>query len=90
MVKIVGISGSLRKASINTRLLQAATENAPEDCQVTIESIKDIPLYNGDIEDSQGIPSSVALLKESIISADGLLIVTPEYNNSIGRIKKHN
>jgi len=78
MVKIVGISGSLRKASINTSLLQATAENAPEDCQVTIESIKDIVLYNGDIEDSQGIPSSAVSLKESIISADGLLIVTPE------------
>ena len=89
MVKIVGISGSLRKASINTGLLKAAAENAPEDCQVTIESIKDIPLYNGDIEDSQGIPSSAASLKESIVSADGLLIVTPEYNNSLPGVLKN-
>ncbi|MBW1814102.1 MAG: NAD(P)H-dependent oxidoreductase [Deltaproteobacteria bacterium] len=89
MVKIVGISGSLRKASINTGLLRAAAENAPEGCQVTIGSIKDIPLYNGDIEDTEGIPSSAASLKESIVSADGLLIVTPEYNNSIPGVLKN-
>ncbi|MCJ7774469.1 MAG: NAD(P)H-dependent oxidoreductase [Desulfobacterales bacterium] len=89
MVKIVGISGSLRKASINTGLLRAAAENAPEGCRVIIESIKDIPLYDGDIEDTQGIPSSAALLKESIASADGLLIVTPEYNNSIPGVLKN-
>lgn len=89
MVKIVGISGSLRKASINTGLLQAAAENAPEDCKVINEPIKDIPLYNGDIEDKQGVPSSAASLKESIVSADGLLVVTPEYNNSIPGVLKN-
>ena len=89
MIKIVGISGSLRKVSINTGLLRAAAQNAPQGCEVSIESIKDIPLYDGDIEDTQGIPSAAASLKESIAAADGLLIVTPEYNNSIPGVLKN-
>lgn len=89
MVTIIGISGSLRKDSINTGLLKAAAKNAPEGCQVIVESIKDIPLYNGDIEDTQGIPTPAASLKENIAAADGLLIATPEYNNSIPGVLKN-
>lgn len=53
-----------------------------------IGSIADIPLYNGDVE-AQGIPGPVAELKDRIAAADGLLLVTPEYNNGIPGVFKN-
>ena len=82
MVTIVRISGSLRKHSFNAGLLRAAAKAVPDGCMLTIEPIKDIPLYNADVEDTEGIPPAVAELKDRIASADGLLMVTPENNNS--------
>ena len=89
MVTIVGISGSLRKHSFNAGLLRAAAEAVPEGCALTIESIKGIPLYNADVEEAEGIPPVVADLKERIAAADGLLMVTPENNNSIPGVFKN-
>src|ERR1700683_5744171 len=84
MTKILGISGSLRRASYNSALLRAATRLIPPDSTLEVGSIRGIPLYDGDVE-AQGIPASVTQLKEAIIAADGVLLVTPEYNNSIPR-----
>jgi chromate reductase, NAD(P)H dehydrogenase (quinone) len=64
-------------------LLHAAVEAVPSGSSMQIESIRDIPLYDGDVEAEQGIPPAVQQLKARIAAADGLLIVTPEYNNSI-------
>ena len=89
MITIVGISGSLRKRSFNRGLLAAAVEVAPDGCTVMAESINGIPLYDGDIEENDGIPQIVAELKDRIASADGLLLVTPEYNNSIPGVFKN-
>ncbi|MET0499581.1 MAG: NADPH-dependent FMN reductase [Steroidobacteraceae bacterium] len=89
MTKIIGISGSLRRQSFNASLLAAAVELAPSGATVEIGSIQDIPLYNFDVEHEQGIPPSVARLKEQIIAADALLLVTPEYNNSIPGVFKN-
>jgi NAD(P)H-dependent FMN reductase len=89
MVTIVGISGSLRKHSFNAGLLRAAAEAAPEECTLAIESIKEIPLYNADVEETEGIPPSVSDLKDRIAAADGLLMVTPENNNSIPGVFKN-
>lgn len=83
MTSIIGISGSWRTGSFNTSLLRACIEAAPAGCDVSEASIKDIPLYDGDLEREQGIPEVVTFLKERIASADGLLLVSPEYNNSI-------
>ncbi len=83
MAKIIGIAGSLRKASFNAALLRAAAELAPAGTEVEIASIGDIPLYDGDLEAERGIPEPVAALKDRIARADGLLLVTPEYNSSI-------
>ena len=89
MVTIVGVSGSLRRHSFNAGLLRAAAEAVPEDCKLSIESIKDIPLYDADVEEKDGIPRSVIDLKERIIAADGLLMATPENNNSIPGVFKN-
>jgi NAD(P)H-dependent FMN reductase len=69
-------------------LLQAAAALAPEGTTVDIASIRGIPLYDGDVE-AQGIPASVEDLKNRIAASDGLLIVTPEYNNSIPGVLKN-
>lgn len=83
MTKIVGISGSLRKASFNTGLLRAAAEVMPEGATLEVHTIAGIPLYNADEEAESGIPPAVTALKEAMMSADGVLLVTPEYNNSM-------
>lgn len=89
MAKIIGIAGSLRKASINAALLRAASELAPSGMDVEPASIDGIPLYNGDLESEQGVPEAVSTLKERIAKADGLLLVTPEYNNSMPGVFKN-
>src|SRR5580692_9163628 len=88
MTKILGISGSLRRASYNSALLRAATKLMPPDTTLEVGSIRGIPLYDGDIE-AQGIPAAVAQLKEAVVAADGVLLVTPEYNNSIPGVFKN-
>lgn len=89
MIKLVGVSGSLRKASFNTALLRAAAELMPDGVDLTIGTIRSIPLYDADVEADEGIPRPVAELKEAIAAADGLLLVTPEYNNSIPGVFKN-
>ena len=82
MSEIVGISGSLRKGSFNAALLRAAAELAPAGMRVDVASIRDVPLYDGDVETERGIPDVVRELKDRIARADGLLLVTPEHNGS--------
>lgn len=89
MANIIGIAGSLRQGSFNASLLRAAAEVAPAELKVTIESISGIPLYDGDLEAQEGIPAPVTALKDRIAAADGLLIVSPEYNNSMPGVLKN-
>jgi chromate reductase, NAD(P)H dehydrogenase (quinone) len=88
MLKLLGISGSLRRGSYNSSLLRAATRLMPEDCTLEVASIRGIPLYDGDVE-AQGIPAAVAQLKEAVVAAAGVLLVTPEYNNSMPGVFKN-
>jgi chromate reductase len=89
MTTIIGIAGSLRRGSFNAALLRTAAEVAPAGMTVEIASIRDIPLYDGDVEKESGIPAAAAALKDRIAAADGVLIVTPEYNNSIPGVLKN-
>ncbi len=83
MTKLIGLSGSLRAGSFNTALLRAAAGLMPEGSQLLVRTIHGIPLYDGDVEASTGIPVAVRELGDAIANADGLLLATPEYNNSI-------
>jgi NAD(P)H-dependent FMN reductase len=88
MASIIGISGSLRRNSYNAALLRAARDYVPGSSTLLVESIADIPLYNVDVEE-QAFPEVVARLKDAIAANDGLLLVTPEYNNSIPGVFKN-
>ena len=89
MVKLVGVSGSLRKDSYNTALLRAAAGLTPEGVTLDIAGIAGIPLYDGDVEAAEGVPAAAAALKEAIAAADGLVLVTPEYNNGVPGVFKN-
>jgi NAD(P)H-dependent FMN reductase len=86
---IVGIAGSLRSGSYNALLLRAAAELTPPEAVLVTASIRGIPLYDGDVEAEAGIPAPVQELKDAVAAAGGLLLVTPEYNNSIPGVMKN-
>ncbi len=88
MTKLIGLSGSLRAGSYNTALLKAAAQLMPGEARLEIGSIRGIPLYDGDLE-ATGIPEAVVKLKDDIAGADGLLLVTPEYNHSLPGVFKN-
>ena len=85
---LIGISGSLREGSFNTALLKAAVDLMPPGEPLTIATIRGIPLYDGDVE-AQGLPELVKSLKDAVAASSGLLLVTPEYNNSIPGVFKN-
>lgn len=87
MIKVLAISGSLRKLSYNTGLLQAAKAHAPEGVEIEIyDDLESLAPYNEDREDSH--PASVDKLMDAIDAADALLIATPEFNTALpGQIK---
>jgi chromate reductase len=88
VVKLLGISGSLRRGSYNSALLRAATRLMPPEATLEVASIRGVPLYDGDVE-AQGIPAAVSELKAAVVAAAGVLLVTPEYNNSIPGVFKN-
>ena len=88
-MKILAISGSLRRASHNTQLLRAAAEAAPAGVEVELyDELALVPPYDQDA-DVEPAPAAVARLREAIESADALLISTPEYNGSIPGVLKN-
>jgi chromate reductase len=80
MTTLLGISGSLRKASTNTLLVQNAAEIFGADT-FTLADI-DFPLFNSDVEAADGIPAKVQTLSDQIGAADAVIISTPEYNKA--------
>ena len=88
-VSVVSVSGSLRKASFNRGIERALPGLAPETMNIEpLEGIGALPLYDGDIEDTH-FPDEVTRMAEAIRAADGLVICTPEYNNSVPGVLKN-
>jgi chromate reductase, NAD(P)H dehydrogenase (quinone) len=86
-IKILGIAGSLRKASYNRAALRAAQQLAPAETEVEIFELDGIPAFSED--DERNPPAKVTELKERIRAADAVLFVTPEYNYSIPGVLKN-
>lgn len=82
-LQVLGISGSLRKDSLNTKLLAAACELAPPELALTTASLADLPIYNADLMVGDTFPGAVANLRDAVGRADALLFVSPEYNYSL-------
>ena len=81
--RILGIAGSLRRASFNRGLIRAASELAPEGVVVEpYDKLEKIPFFNQDVE-NEGDPLPVRDLKEKVREADAVLIATPEYDYAI-------
>ncbi|CAN5264170.1 NAD(P)H-dependent FMN reductase [soil metagenome] len=88
-MKIIAISGALRKGSTNTALLHAVAKQAAPDMEFDIATLHGIPLYDGDDEDANGKPQAVSALDKRIRAADGVIIATPEYNFSVPGVLKN-
>ena len=87
-MRVLGISGSLRRDSYNTKLLRVAEELLPAGAELELyEALEDVPPYNED-RDTDDAPPAVARLREAIADADAVLVATPEYNGSVpGQLK---
>jgi chromate reductase len=88
-MRVLGISGSLHRDSLNSALLRAAAERLPAGVElVAFERLRDIPPYDADAEEAGPTPRAVRELREAIRGADAVLVATPEYNHSIpGQLK---
>ena len=89
MTRILGLSGSLRKGSLNTSLLHEAVRLMPAGSTLDARTLHGVPLYDGDLEEAEGVPAAVAALKQALAQADGLLLVTPEYNSGVPGVFKN-
>lgn len=88
-MKVLGISGSLRRGSYNHALLREAAERLPAGAElVEFERLRDIPPYDADLETVE-TPEAVAELRRAMREADAVLVVTPEYNHSIPGVLKN-
>ncbi|MDA8051938.1 MAG: NAD(P)H-dependent oxidoreductase [Rhodospirillales bacterium] len=88
-LKVVSLLGSLRKGSYNAMLARTLPALAPPDMTITpAPSIRDLPFYDADLQ-AQGFPAAVTALAGAISAADGVIIVTPEYNYSIPGVLKN-
>jgi chromate reductase len=87
-ISVLGICGSLRKASFNTAALNIAIVLKPAGMTVTVADISQIPPYNEDVR-QEGFPPSVETLRRQITAADALLFACPEYNYSMSGVLKN-
>jgi len=85
----IAISGSLRRASFNTRLAKLIADRAPEGVEINVATLHGIPLYDGDEEAENGIPDAVESLRQRIKASTGMILVTPEYNAGMPGVFKN-
>jgi chromate reductase len=88
-IHVLGLSGSLRRASWNTGLLRAASEVLPEGMTLETFDLAPVPLYDQDLDTPDTLPEAVRRLKERIAAADALLLATPEYHGSTSGVLKN-
>lgn len=91
-ISILAFAGSTREASLNKKLIRAAHSLVePGQASMTVIDLRDypLPLYDGDLEDAEGLPQNAAALKRVITEHDALLISTPEYNGSLPAVLKN-
>lgn len=87
-ISILGVSGSLRRASFNTALLRTFGELAPPEVAFSLFDAVDLPVFNVDLE-AAGDPEPAMRLRTQISRADGVLFATPEYNGGIAGSMKN-
>lgn len=87
-IRVLGFAGSLRQGSYNRALLRAAQAAAPPGMTIEAFDLIEVPLYNGDVE-AKGDPPGVAAFKAAIRAADGVLMVSPEYNHGVPGVMKN-
>ncbi|WP_067692918.1 NAD(P)H-dependent oxidoreductase [Nocardia jejuensis] len=88
--RLLALVGSLRAASINRRLAEAAVRTAPEGVDIAIyEGLSDIPFYNEDLDVEGAVPAAAQALRDAVGASDGLLIFTPEYNGTLPAVLKN-
>jgi chromate reductase len=89
-LRVLGISGSIRAASWNTKALRAARELAPAGMEIEVfEGLREIPHYDDDVRTGSGYPPAAERLRAALKAADAVLIYTPEYNYSIPGVLKN-
>jgi chromate reductase len=81
-MKVLVISGSSRRESLNTRLARLAAATLSQDTVTVMNSLDRVPYYNGDVE-AAGLPAPVVELRQAVADADAVVIVTPEYNGTV-------
>ena len=89
-LRILGVAGSLRRGSHNRALLRAAARLAPESITIEVyDGLETVPVFNEDLESADGQPPGVVSLRHALDRSDGLLIATPEYNQSVPGVVKN-
>lgn len=87
-LNILAIPGSLRQASLHRELVRQLQPLAPDDMQIDIFELHDIPVYNSDVE-QKGFPASVQTMRDKIEASDGIIFATPEYNGAMSGVIKN-
>ena len=87
-LKIMGMVGSLRKASVNGAVARAAQASAGDGISIELFDARALPFYDGDVEEA-GLPDAVQALQDTVGAADGLLFFSPEYNGSFPAVTKN-
>lgn len=87
-LSLIGLSGSLRRHAYSTAVLLTLADALPKDVRLEVRSLEDIPLYNEDL-DGEDAPAVVAALRSDIAAADGLVVISPEYNHGMSGVMKN-
>ncbi|MBB4799269.1 chromate reductase [Brevundimonas bullata] len=87
-LSLIGLSGSLRRRSYSTAVLLTLRDVLPDDVRLDVRSLEDIPLFNDDL-DGEDAPVSVVALRRAVAAADGLVVISPEYNHGMSGVMKN-